>query len=60
MDCSIDYPGVSGLSDEAVQKKTNDTIREEALKVLKYYEDYESDSHVEIRYHHIARKRRPF
>lgn len=57
MDCSIDYPGVSGLSDEAVQKKTNDTIREEALKVLKYYEDYESDSHVEISInYHIARK----
>lgn len=35
----IKYPQISGLSDTNRQKKINNTLKDEAIKVLKYYED---------------------
>lgn len=36
---NIKYPQISGLSDSDKQKKINSTLKNEALKVLKYYEN---------------------
>ena len=36
---NIKYPEISGLSDNDKQTKINSTLKDEALKVLKYYED---------------------
>jgi hypothetical protein len=36
---NIKYPQISGLSDNEKQKKINSTLKDEALKVLKYYEN---------------------
>lgn len=36
---NIKYPQISGLSDNDKQKKINSTLKGEALKVLKYYEN---------------------
>lgn len=38
MKYSIEYPQISGLDDEAIQNRINDTIRDEVLKVLAYCE----------------------
>lgn len=37
--CTIKYPEISGLNDIDNQKKINTTLKDEALKVLNYYED---------------------
>ena len=37
MKYSIEYPQISGLDDEAIQNRINDTIRDEVLKVLAYW-----------------------
>jgi hypothetical protein len=43
---NIKFPQISGLNDSDKQKKINSTLKDEALKVLKYYED--PYGHVEL------------
>ncbi len=47
---SIEYPVVTGLSDEANQIKTNKLIKAEALKVYDYYND-DRDSYGHLKLH---------
>ncbi|WP_372999651.1 DUF4163 domain-containing protein [Lutispora sp.] len=37
--CNIKYPQISGLSDNEKQKKINRTLKNEAIKVINYYEN---------------------
>ena len=39
----VDYPQIANLGDNGKQDKINKTIKEEALKVLNYYQDPEED-----------------
>lgn len=50
MKCDIKYPEVSGLSDTDKQEKINLILKEEALKVLKYYEGAEGFLELDINY----------
>ncbi|MTI47347.1 MAG: DUF4163 domain-containing protein [Firmicutes bacterium] len=47
---SINYPQITGLSDTEKQDKVNNIIKEEALKVLKYYENPFAPVEVDIDY----------
>ena len=46
----IEYPQISGLGNESVRKKINDTIRAEALNALAYYKDSRPSADVDISY----------
>lgn len=50
MKCDIKYPKVSGLSDDDKQKKINLILKDEALKVLNYYEGFEGNLELNINY----------
>ena len=54
----IEYPQISGLGDERVQKKINDAIRAEALTALVYYKDTRPSGDINISYR--IKRRSPF
>lgn len=46
----IEYPQVSGLDDEGILKKINDTIKQEALKALAYCKGSRPSENIDIGY----------
>jgi len=46
----IEYPQVSGLDDEGIRKKINDTIKQEALKALAYCKGSRPSENMDISY----------
>lgn len=46
----IEYPQVSGLDDEGIRKKINDTIKQEALKALDYCKVSRPSENIDIGY----------
>lgn len=51
----IKYPQISGLSDNNKQKRINDTLKNEAFKVLKYYQESEGGLQLDIDYEVILK-----
>lgn len=51
----IKYPQISGLSNTDRQKKINKTLKDEAVKVLKYYEDPYGSVEMNIDYKVVAK-----
>jgi hypothetical protein len=56
LECKIKYPQIFGLSDHDKQKKINNTLKEEALKALRYYREWEGSLDLDIEYKVVLKK----